>query len=57
MATTTKYIPTQTPLATPTDLHAEEVGAIAEAVKQPIRDGTAGRESLATPAAREVGNL
>lgn len=38
MATTTKYIPTQTPLATPTDLHSDEVRAIAEAVNPVIAD-------------------
>jgi starvation-inducible DNA-binding protein len=41
MATTTKYIPTQTPLATPTDLRSEEVGAIAEAVNPVIADAFA----------------
>ena len=41
MATTTKYIPTQTPLATPTDLRSEEVGAIAEAVNPVVADAFA----------------
>lgn len=41
MATTTKYIPGQTPLATPTDLHSEEVGAIAEVVNPVIADAFA----------------
>ncbi len=41
MATTTKYIPTQTPLATPTDLRSDEVGAIAEAVNPLIADAFA----------------
>jgi len=41
MATTMKYIPTQTPLATPTDLRSEEVGAIAEAVNPLIADAFA----------------
>jgi starvation-inducible DNA-binding protein len=41
MATTTKHIPTQTPLATPTDLRSEEVGAIAEAVNPVIADAFA----------------
>jgi len=38
MATTTKYIPTQTPLATPTDLRSEEVAAISAAVNPLIAD-------------------
>jgi starvation-inducible DNA-binding protein len=41
MATTTKHIPTQTALATPTDLRSEEVGAIAEAVNPVIADAFA----------------
>src|SRR5919109_1617196 len=41
MATTAKYIPTQTPLATPTDLHSEEVGAITAAVNPVIADAFA----------------
>lgn len=41
MATTTRYVPTQTPLATPTDLHSEEVEAIAEAVTPVIADAFA----------------
>jgi starvation-inducible DNA-binding protein len=41
MATTTKHIPTQTALATPTDLRSEEVGAIAEPVNPVIADAFA----------------
>jgi len=41
MAATTKYIPTQTPLATSTDLRSEEVEAIAEAVNPVIADAFA----------------
>ncbi len=41
MATTTKYVPTQTPLATPTDLRSEEVAAIAGVVNPLIADAFA----------------
>lgn len=41
MATTTRYIPSQTSLATPTDLKSDEVTAIAEAVNPLIADAFA----------------